>query len=125
MVTMPAAPIRRAPHRSGNGDLPTPSMCPKKSEKYPRTYFRTCHLAAAAQTRPLLDGYGWNNQNRTIFLWRQFCLPRLAIPNTSWRSRGLVVLQLQLKVGSWLLLVPPRRLVSGVTVGLEWIVRSA
>ena len=26
-------------------------------------------------------------------------------------GRGLVVLQLQLKVGSWLLLVPPRRLV--------------
>ena len=28
-------------------------------------------------------------------------------------GRGLVVLQLQLKVGSWLLLVPPRRLVCG------------
>jgi len=27
-------------------------------------------------------------------------------------GRGLVALQLQLKVGSWLLLVPPRRLVN-------------
>ena len=97
--------------------LPTESEAPLINPRCARLFF--------LRVSPALHVFPGDSSVLALrFSWR-FFFPggsRFLVITVSWRfpsgdsqhvlaGRGLVVLQLQLKVGSWLLLVPPRRLV--------------